>query len=166
METRLWEYIDGGGDARERGFVESLIASDATWRRQYESLLQVHQSLHADISLDQPSLRFTRNVMEEIAQNHIAPAVNSYINKKIVYGIGGFLVSLILGFLVYAIAQVDWSAGSSTGFRVEDLHLEKVFGNQYINVFMIVNSVLGLMLLDRYLTRQKKNWKQKDAGIS
>src|SRR3954465_9654687 len=91
MEQRLWEYIDGISPIEERSVVETLIRENAQWRTLYQELLQVHQSL-TDIDLEQPSMRFTKNVMEEIAKHHIAPATKAYINKKVIWGIAAFFI--------------------------------------------------------------------------
>ena len=51
--------------------------------------MNVHQ-LMTGSELEAPSMRFTVNVMDEIAHYQIAPATKSYINKNIIRGIGGF----------------------------------------------------------------------------
>src|ERR1700730_6302252 len=102
VEARLWNYIDGIASAEEKSAIEQLLQSNLEWQRKYRELLDVHQLLHA-IELEEPSLRFTRNVMEEIAKHQIAPATKSYINKKIIYGIGGFFVTMIIGFIIYGL---------------------------------------------------------------
>lgn len=162
MEARLWEYIDGIVKPEERSVIEALIQSQQDWRDKYQEMLALNKDLQTHLELEAPSLRFTKNVMEEIARLHIAPATNSYINKKIIYGIGGFFITLILGFVIFAIAQIDWSSGSSNGgFEWNRIDFTGVFNNQFVNIFMMVNIVLGLMLFDRYLTAQKKTWKKQ-----
>ena len=67
IEARLWEYIDGLSVGEERSAVEQLIAENAAWKAKYQELLDMHQSLNL-VELEQPSMRFTKNVMEEIAR--------------------------------------------------------------------------------------------------
>src|SRR5215213_8207408 len=100
IEERLWTYIDGQCAADEQSAIEKLLQSNVEWQSKYRELLEVHQMLQQS-ELEEPSLRFTRNVMEEIARMQIAPAAKSYINKKIIYGIGGFFITMIVGFLIY-----------------------------------------------------------------
>lgn len=158
MEERLWSYIDGLSEADERSAIEQMLQSNVEWQSKYKELLDVHQLLH-QTELDAPSMRFTRNVMEEIAKLQIAPATRNYINRKIIYGLGGFFVVMIVGFLIYAFGQVNWAeaSGSGTSIPVDfgKLDFSKVFDNTYVNIFMMLNIVLGLMLLDRYLTKKK-----------
>lgn len=157
MEERLWSYIDGLSAADERSAIERLLQDNAEWQSKYRELLDVHQLLQAS-ELEEPSMRFTRNVMEEIGRMQIAPATRNYINKNIIYGLGVFFVTMIIGFLVYGFAQVDWSVSGGDSVLPVDLgkvDFTKFFDNTYVNIFMMVNIVLGLMLLDRYLARKK-----------
>ena len=157
MEERLWTYIDGACAAEEKSAIEKLLDSNAEWQSKYRELLDVHTLLHST-ELDEPSMRFTRNVMEEIAKLHIAPATKSYINKKIIYGIGAFFLIMIVGFLVYGMSQIDWSASGDSKLPIDfgKVNFSVFFNNTYVNMFMMLNVVLGLMFLDRYLANKKK----------
>ncbi|MBD0332200.1 MAG: hypothetical protein ICV66_06055 [Chitinophagaceae bacterium] len=162
IESRLWEYIDG--ISPEAATIEKLIAENAEWRQKYQELLELHQLISAS-ELEQPSLRFTKNVMEQIAKYHIAPATKNYINNRIIWGIAAFFILVIAGFIIYAIAQINWSAGTSTnvsGIDFSKVDYSRIFSNTFVNIFMMMNVVLGLMLLDRYLSNKKKQL-QKEA---
>ena len=159
MEERLWSYIDGFSEADERSAIEKLLESNVEWQSKYKELLDVHQLL-IQTELEEPSLRFTRNVMEEIAKFQIAPATKNYINKKIINTLGAFFVTMVVGFLIYGFAQLDWSAatsGNTTVLPVDfgKLDFSRFFSNTYVNILIMINIVLGLMLLDRYLTKKK-----------
>jgi hypothetical protein len=97
--------------------------------------------------------------MEEIAKYQIAPATKTYINNRIIWGIGAFLVVLVIGFLIYGFGQMDLTKADSTLPSVDlgKIDYSKFFNNTYVNVFMMINVVLGLVLLDRYLESKKKN---------
>ncbi len=163
METKLWEYIDGV--SQEPAIVEKLIAENREWKVKYAELMEVHQIMQG-IELEEPSLRFTKNVMEQIAQLHIAPAAKKYINTKIIWGIAAFFISVIIGFLIYGLAQIDWSAADSTKTSstidvIANADYSKMFGNTFVNLFMMLNVVLGLLLLDRYLNMKRKKLVEK-----
>jgi preprotein translocase subunit Sss1 len=164
METRLWEYIDGFSTSEEKSVIEKLIAENAEWRAKYHELLEVHQSLNL-VELEEPSLRFTKNVMEQIAKYQIAPATKTYINSKIIWGIGIFFLTMIVGFLIYGIGQIDWTeAGdskSTLGVDLSKVDYSQMFNSNLMNGVMMLNVVLGLVLLDRYLSN--KNKRLKDA---
>lgn len=166
IEDRLWDYIDGISSPAERSAVDELLAANFEWQQQYRELLNIHQLLNTS-ELDAPSMRFTRNVMEEIARHHVAPATKTYINKNIIRGIGAFFLTMILGFVTYVLAQFNWFAagsGSSTLLptspnlnleRLNNLNVSRAFNGTYIIVFMLIVVVMGLMLLDMYLQRKR-----------
>ncbi len=164
IESRLWDYIDGRNSMAEKSTIEKLLESNHEWKTKYHELLEVHQLLKSS-ELEQPSLRFTKNVMEEISRLYIAPATKTYINKKIIWGIASFFFITILGFLIYGFGQIDWNAkGDNTlpiNFNKLDLSkvdLSKIFNNNFVNVFMMVNVLLALVLLDRFLANRRKNF--------
>ncbi len=159
LEARLWDYIDGISELNENVAVQKLIAENAEWRAKYHELLETHQMISAT-ELEAPSMRFTKNVMDEIAKNHIAPATKNYINKNIIRSIAFFFMTLIVGFAIYGISQIDWAAGSTNTntFNFSQVDYSKVFNNTFVNVFMMLNVILGLMLLDRYLNKNKKQF--------
>lgn len=164
MELRIWEYIDGLSTEQERSAIENLLVEHAAWRAKYKELLEVHQMIDAT-ELEQPSMRFTRNVMEEIARLQIAPATKNYINKKIIWGLAAFFITVIVGFLGYGFSQIDWSAGSTGNDKVfgvdfTEVDYSQIFNNNFVNGFMMLNILLGLVLLDRYLAQRKREWQQ------
>ena len=164
MEERLWDYIDGLSSLTEQSAIEALIAENMEWQRKYKELLNVHQMMH-ETELDAPSMRFSKNVMEEIARLHVAPATKTYINKNIIRSIGAFFLAMIAGFLVYCLGQFKWSgSGSSSTFlprydlnidsKMKEFNWGKVFNSGYTNVFMLVLDIIGLVMLDMYLQRK------------
>jgi hypothetical protein len=166
-ELRLWEYLDGFSGAEEKTVIERLIHTNAEWRAKYNELLEVQQLLKSS-ELEEPSLRFTKNVMEEISKLHIAPATKNYINKNIIRGLAIFFVTLIVGFLVYGFGQIDWTASGNSKLPVDiskvdisKLDYSKIFSNNLVNVFMMINVILGLFLLDRYLANKRKQFREK-----
>ena len=162
MDERLWDYIDGQGSADERSIVEKLLESNNEWKQKYYELLETHKLLHSS-ELEGPSMRFTKNVMEEITKYHIAPATKTYINKKIIWGIGIFFITLFVAFLIYGFAQMDWTSNGDTILPVDlsKVDISKFFSNTYVNIFMMINVVLGLFLLDNYLTNKRKAFRKE-----
>ena len=164
IEVRLWEYIDGFSSNEEKTVIEKLVSENAEWKAKYHELLEVHQSLNL-MELEEPSLRFTKNVMEEIAKYQIAPATKTYINSKVIWGIGIFFLAMIVGFLVYGIGQIDWTTAgdskSTLGVDLTKIDYSQMFNSNLMNGVMMLNVVLGLVLLDRYLSN--KNKRLKDA---
>ncbi len=165
IEQRLWDYIDGTSSAAEKTVIEKLIAGNAEWKNKYKELFEINSLLTAG-ELEEPSMRFTKNVMEEINRLYIAPAGKKYINKNIIRGIGIFFITLITGFLIYGFGQMDWSAGSGDSklpFDLSKIDLSKFFNNSYVTGFMMINIILGLVLLDSYFKKRREQWKKGES---
>jgi magnesium-transporting ATPase (P-type) len=166
IEQQLWEYIDGISTDSEKSAIEKMLDSNLEWKNKYNELLQVNQLLKSS-ELEQPSLRFTKNVMDNIAKYHIAPVTKQYINNRIVWGIGIFFLTMIIGFIVYGFGQVNWTSGqtgtNSLGVDTSKIDFSKIFSNTYVNVFMMINIVIGLALLDRVLANKRKQFRTKKS---
>jgi len=162
IEDRLWDFIDGASTVDEKSNIERLLESNFEWKAKYHELLEVHQLIQSS-ELEEPSMRFSKNVMDQIAKLHIAPATKTYINKKIIRGIGIFFILLIVGFLVYGFGQVDWNTKGSNSFleNINKVDFNKFFSNTWVNAFMIINVVLGLFLLDNYLSNKRKEFRKE-----
>jgi hypothetical protein len=66
---------------------------------------------------------------------------------------------MILGMIVYGFAQVNWTTTGSDSTLPLDFSTvdwSKMFNNTYVNIFMMINVVLGLVLLDMYLGKKKR----------
>lgn len=164
MEERLWNFIDGTASASEKTVIEELVQSSTAWKNKYQELLEVNE-LMKSAELESPSLRFTKNVMEEISKLHIAPATKSYINNRIILGLGLFFITMIVGFLVYGFGQVSFSGGgeseSTLSKNLGKVDFSRFFNNNWINAFMIINVVIGLFLLDNFLSNKRKTWRRE-----
>lgn len=159
IEERLWNFIDGIASAEEKTVIEKLLETDAAWKEKYSELLQVNELLKAT-ELEAPSMRFSKNVMEEISKLHISPATKSYINNKIIWGLGFFFIALFVGFLIYGFGQMDWSSASESSItkNIGNIDISKFFNSKLVNVFMMINVILGLFLLDNYLNTKRKTF--------
>jgi len=162
IEEQLWNYLDGNLPAGEKTVIENLVETNAAWKAKYRELVEL-QSFLVSTELESPSMRFQKNVMEEISKLHIAPATKSYINKKLIWGIGFFFVALLTGFLIYGIAQ---TGGSSTGDSqiaktFDKIDLSRMFNNNWVNAFMMINVILGLVILDHYLGGKRKAFRKQ-----
>ena len=166
MEERLWDFIDGMSSAEEQLLIQRLITEDPAWQRQYEELMNIHQAMNQQ-ELDAPSLRFTKNVMEQISRYQVAPATQTYINKNVIRGITAFFLIMIAGILIYFFGQFHWTSTSTDNLipqysiDANKLNWGKALNNTYVNVFILVNVILGFALLDKYLQNKKK----ADEGV-
>lgn len=161
IEERLWNFIDGTASADEKTVIEQLLQQDAEWKAKYSELLEINKLLQAS-ELEAPSLRFSKNVMEDISKLHIAPAAKTYINKKIIWGIGIFFIAMFIGFLIYGFGQMAFTGGeeSKVSKEISKFDMSKFFNNNWINAFMMINVVIGLVLLDNFLGNKRKEFRK------
>jgi hypothetical protein len=161
MEERLWDFIDGMSDPDEQSLVRRLLAEDNAWQRRYQELMAIDEAMQHH-ELDAPSLRFTKNVMEQIALFHVAPATKTYINKNVIRGITAFFLIMIIGLLIYFFGQFHWTSTSTDNLvpqysiGANNLNWGKALNNGYVNVFILINVILGFILLDKWLQNRKK----------
>ena len=162
IEGRLWNFIDGTVSADEKSVIKKLLQSDAEWKAKYNELLQVNELLQSS-ELEAPSLRFSKNVMEEIAKLQIAPATKSYINNKIIWSIGFFFIAMLIGILIYGFGQMAFTNGEETTLskNISKIDFSKFFSNTWVNAFMMINVVIGLVLLDNYLSNKRKEFRKQ-----
>jgi hypothetical protein len=162
IEERLWNFIDGTVSVDEKSVIEQLLQNNAEWKVKYNELLQVNEMLQSS-DLESPSLRFSKNVMEEISKLHIAPATKSYINKKIIWSIGFFFIAMLIGVLIYGFGQMTFGSGEETTIskNISKVDFSKFFSNTWVNAFMMINVVIGLVLLDNYLSNKRKEFRKQ-----
>ena len=160
IEQHIWDYIDGLSTAEEKAMVEKLMQTDPIWKAIYDEFYTLHTRIQMTDMLEEPSMRFTRNVMEEVSKFNVAPPAQSYINKKIIYGIAAFFVISVVALLGYVFTTFDFSSapGSASIFDSKSLDVDpaKYLNSTVLNVFVFMDVIIGLLLLDRYLTRKKQ----------
>jgi hypothetical protein len=160
MEKLIWEYIDGHVSPSDKERITRHLAEDVDWQIKYKELKRIHVLLQKE-ELEMPSLRFTKNVMEEIAQFQVAPATKNYINKNVIRGITAFFLIMIGGLFIYFIGQMHW-VDNPTGSLLPAYHIDanklnwgKLLNNTYVNIFIGINVILGLILIDKFMQGRK-----------
>ncbi|TCD11716.1 hypothetical protein EZ449_05515 [Pedobacter frigidisoli] len=153
IEQQLWDYIDGNLDATQAKNIEEKIKSDAEVKLQYEELLNLNLAF-GDLELEEPSMSFTRNVMESVALLPAPVALKTKVNKNIIYGIGGFFVISLLALFGYTVYNANLSLSD---FKLNvnlDFNLNSYLTPTAIYSFLFADLVIGLVFLD-YLLRKK-----------
>ena len=162
IEERLWNFIDGTVSIDEKSVIQQLLQNDAEWKAKYNELLQINELLQSS-ELEAPSFRFSKNVMEQIGKLYIAPATKSYINKKIIWGIGFFFIAMLIGFLIYGFGQMSLTTGEESVIskNISKFDLSRCFSNTGVNAFMLISGVTGLVLLVIYLGIKRKQLRKQ-----
>jgi hypothetical protein len=161
-EMLLWSFIDGTVTETEKKEIEQLIVSNAQWKEKYAELLQLNELLQST-EVNQPSPGLTKNIMKQVAHYRPAPPIASYISKKVLYAIGGVLLTLILIFYIFVLKNADLQSTkdgsvimphSSTGYKFSHSN----WGRISIYLLIAGNVMLGFYLLGRYLKSKRKHY--------
>ncbi len=152
IEEQLWDYIDGNCKPEEKLLIEEKIRVNQEYHRTYEELILVNKEL-SNLNLDEPSMSFTRNVMEQVELEIKPVTLKTKVDQRIIYAIGSFFTVSLLCIFGYAIAtskadfnlpKIDFSFDSS-----------KLFNPLYLQIFLMVDLVLGLLYLDSFLRKRR-----------
>ena len=154
IEMQLWEYIDGSCAINDMQRISILIERDALWKAKYEELAALNGNLSRSIELEQPSMRFTANVMDAVTATHVAPATKKYINKSIIRAIAAAFIIMLTTMLGYAFAN---SKGSSSSLLqgIKGADLSAFFNSPAFNTVIMLNVVIALVLFDAILRRKQ-----------
>lgn len=159
IEEQLWDYIDGNCSNIEKIEIEAKIASNAVYSETYKELLLVHSELDK-LEFEEPSMSFTRNVMEQVNLELKPVALKTKVDNRIIYSIGGFFVVAILSIFAYVIASADWTFKFNLPQINFDLYESKIITPTTIKIFLMVDVILALIYVDSFLRRKSKTQKK------
>ena len=158
IEIRIWEYIDNQCSEGERAQITNLIATNTLWDQKFRELSALNSSFTEKLDLEQPSMRFSKNVMDAVAATHVAPAAKKYINLGIIKGIAAFFLLAIAITICYALASVNWQTNSTLRIPVisyPSIDLPWVSKSGIVNILIAFNVVLGLVFLDFFIAKKR-----------
>lgn len=150
IEEQIWDYVDGCGDADYRSEIHSKIASQQDYKQAYEDVMAIHQQLQ-HISLEEPSMSFTRNVME-LVKLEVAPvSLRTKVDNRIIYSIAAFFILAMLAIFVYTVSQSHFSMPKSDLNLGADLssHITPMM----IKAFLFIDIIIAFLYLDRLLRK-------------
>jgi len=150
IEERLWEFIDGTSSADEKISMEKLLQTDPAVKQLYEEFLSISNSLQA-MELEEPSMRFTQNVMDRIALEHAPKPLVTKIDKRIINFITGFFILTLGTLVIYSLTQINWGgSGRNFSFNMPQINWSTYFGSAFIQGSLMVFAIIGLFAVDRY----------------
>ncbi|RZL23443.1 MAG: hypothetical protein EOO96_23605 [Pedobacter sp.] len=159
QEEQLWNYIDGFCNEAEKAEIEEKLTFDEEFRKLYVRLLEVNNQLDIHLEIDEPSMSFTRNVMEQV-EKEIAPVtLKTKVDNRIIYAIGGFFSITLLGLLVYAFATAEFKMKISTVNLSVDI--DALISPAFLMVVLFINAALLLVYLDSFLRKGMKKMSKK-----
>jgi len=157
IEQQLWDYIDGNLNETQRKSIEEKIESDISVKLQYEELLNLNIAF-GEMELDEPSMSFTRNVMEVVALQPAPVSLKTKVDNRIIFSIAAFFVLSILAMLGYIVYNTTFVMPDFSKYFAVNLNVEKVLTPTTLYIFIGVDLILGLIFID-YVLRKKLNHK-------
>lgn len=160
IESKIWEYIDNTCSLDERKQIQQNIESENEWKEIFENISKIHNELQK-LTPEEPSLRFTQNVMDEVKQLKPYSIYSFYMNKYFLRGISLFFIIAISTLLIYSLTLVQWKLDSSSTskFTIPNIDWGNYFtfniNTSFIKLFFAVDIILGLFFLDNWLRKKK-----------
>ena len=158
IEEQLWSYIDGNCTAEEKSQIEAKLAINLQYYQTYQGLLAVNNEL-AKLDFEEPSMSFTRNVMDRVNLEIKPVALKTKVDNRIVYSIMGFFVLSLLGIFGYAVATSDLNFSLPLAKLDFQTGIEKIINPTTFKIFLMIDAVLILLYVDSYFRKsstQKK----------
>lgn len=162
QEEQLWNYIDGNCSETEKIAIEARLATDTSFNSLYQQLLDLNQLMAEETEIDEPSMSFTRNVMDMVKQEITPVKLKTKVDARIIYAIGGFFSVTLLAVLVYAFATTKFTFGSFIQMDWE-ADIDQLLKPTVIMAFLFLNAILLLVYLDFYLRKGLKKTQKKGA---
>lgn len=155
IDEEIWAYIDGSCAASESQRIAEKIATDDTYSVAFQELSKLHE-LMASEELEEPSMSFSRNVMDAVALEIAPKKLTTRVNSYIIYGIAAFFLLSLSAIFIYVLAN-------STGPAVDDFklpsttfsfNLTEMLSPLSMKIFLMVDLALALLYMDRLLRRK------------
>lgn len=160
IEEQLWNYIDGNCNFAEKIEIETKIKADLQYSTTYKELLLVNNEL-SNLELEEPSMSFTRNVMEQVNLELKPIALKTKVDNRIIYSIGAIFILSIVAIFGYVVATADLNFKFNLSQLNFDLYETKIINPTSIRIFLMVDLVLILIYIDSFLRKRKDTTQKK-----
>ncbi len=108
-----------------------------------------------DMELEEPSMSFTRNVMEQVKLERAPISLKTRVDNRIIYGIAAIFVAFIVGVFIYAIAN------SRVTYRLPEVKIDlsgavdKTLTPGFLVAFLFIDVIIALIYFDSVLRRKR-----------
>ena len=157
-EEKLWEYLDGEIALSEQDAIETHLQKCNGCKDQLEELMLFDSEI-SNIVTAQPSMRFTKNVMELI-EVELNPIVFRPLLRRVWRRFAAFGFATMFATLVF-IALVFPSEGQSPEVELVKSSIHDFFAAtqnpMILNSALIIISLWTLYLVDRFLLSKNRS---------
>jgi hypothetical protein len=156
-EEHMWDIIDGVATPEIIIQHKALLQHDIEYKNTFDTIVQLQNQL-LQLDLEQPSMRFTQNVIEKVA----APTKATVKPDKAF----PLLIMLLFGLCIVTIISVLIFNGNASAQPISFLpklslgeKLTTILSNPLVMpIFIVINAGLALMAVDKWIL---KNYFQK-----
>jgi len=149
IEEQIWEYIDGFGTPEERQALQSKIDNDAAYTTVYTEMKELHE-LMAATELEEPSMSFTRNIMDKVALEIPPVSLKTKVDTRIIYSLAAIFILAIMFVFGYAIANSTFTFRDVMASSFEfTINLKPIVNPLTLQTFLFIDIILALLYLDR-----------------
>ena len=160
IEEQLWNYIDGNCTPEEQAEITVKLTVDHHYYTTYQELLKVNDELNK-LDFEEPSMSFTRNVMEKVNLELKPVALKTKVDNRIIYSIGGFFTLVLVSIFVYALATSNFDYKLDLPKMSYSFEPGKYINHTSLQIFLLFDVVLALIYLDGVL--RKRNEQKRGA---
>lgn len=144
----LWRYIDGQCSEAEQLRVYEQLAVNTSWKDAYNDIIAFNQTLLHNTELEQPSMRFSKNVMDVVQSE--AFSYKKYSSRKLIWIFSFVIAALTIIMVVAGVTDIDWTSGKSLwSFKQVTINRKGI-----VFITLAVNTILILVLIDTLLKRK------------
>lgn len=154
IEEQLWNYIDGNCTVEEKIELEAKIAVNLQYNKVYKELLAVNNELNK-LDFEEPSMSFTRNVMDQVNLEIKPVALKTKVDYRIIYSIMGFFIFAMIAIFGYVIAGSDFNFSSPLSKINFQFDESKLINPTSIKIFLMIDVILVLLYMDSFLRKRK-----------
>ncbi|WP_449435778.1 hypothetical protein [Pedobacter steynii] len=107
------------------------------------------------MELEEPSMSFTRNVMEQVKLEKLPVSLKTRVDNRIIYGIAAIFGAFIAGVIIYAIAN------TTASYKLPELKMDfseavdKTLTPGFLIAFLFIDVIIALVYFDSILRRKR-----------
>jgi hypothetical protein len=158
IEDKIWEFIDGNLSATEHNEIKLLIDCDNEYKQKYHEIFTLVENLES-ISLDEPSMSFSYNVMEKVKLINLPLSDKARVDTRLIKFISGFFILSLVLILVYTFKNTNWSDNSNIenplNLSFANLSISPNLKSTFIQLFSMIDVLIALLLIDKFIRHKK-----------
>jgi hypothetical protein len=157
LEEQIWNFIDGNLSEAESQKIQYLINSDQEVERMYKNFLSFNV-LTYNMDLEEPSMSFTRNVMDDVATIPAPVLLKTKVDNRVIYGIAAFFGIALIAVFVFAIYK---SSGEKSSLQFDFSINTDFFENKILlSTFLAADLIIAMLFIDG-VVRKRLNQREK-----